>query len=92
MCTDSSASDNDVAVTGAAKPVPIGASLDDAHCWHGCELAQSLGGGKLVQELVSVDTEQFAQFAAALNASLTPNAIAGLERLMAIQAPWDIRR
>ncbi|MBK1703355.1 hypothetical protein CKO40_02015 [Halochromatium glycolicum] len=49
-----------------------------------CERAQSV---LLDRAFFSLDADQFEQFLAALDAPPTPNV--GLERLMAIEAPWD---
>ena len=48
-----------------------------------CERARAV---VLDQVFFSLDTDKFQQFAALLDAPVQPNA--GLQRLMAVQAPW----
>ena len=49
-----------------------------------CERAQSV---LLDQTFITLDTESFEEFLALLDAPPAPNP--GLERLMAVKAPWD---
>jgi uncharacterized protein (DUF1778 family) len=48
-----------------------------------CDKAQSV---LLEQVFFSLDTDKFSQFTALLDAPVQPNA--GLDRLLAVQAPW----
>jgi len=64
----------------------LGKNRSDFMLEAACERAQSV---LLDQVFFSLDAEKFGQFAAMLDAPVLPNA--GLERLMAIQAPWSKR-
>jgi len=62
----------------------LGKNRSDFMLEAACERAQSV---LLDQVFFSLDTEQFQKFTAMLDAPPEPNA--GLERLMAIKAPWE---
>ncbi len=61
----------------------LGKNRSDFMLEAACERAQSV---LLDQVFFSLDTEQFQKFTAMLDAPPEPNA--GLERLMAVKAPW----
>jgi len=61
----------------------LGKNRSDFMLEAACERAQAV---VLDQVFFSLDAEKFAQFNALLDAPAAPNA--GLERLMAVQAPW----
>ncbi|MEA3643028.1 MAG: DUF1778 domain-containing protein [Lamprobacter sp.] len=62
----------------------LGKNRSDFMLEAACERAQSV---LLDRIFFSLDTDKFQQFIALLDAPPTPNV--GLERLMAIKAPWD---
>lgn len=62
----------------------LGKNRSDFMLEAACERAQSV---LLDQVFFGLDTEKFQQFTALLDAPT--NANAGLERLMAVKAPWD---
>ena len=62
----------------------LGKNRSDFMLEAACERAQSV---LLDQVFFSLDTEQFQKFTAMLDAPPEPNA--GLERLMAVKAPWE---
>ena len=62
----------------------LGKNRSDFMLEAACERAQSV---LLDQVFFNLDTEQFQKFTAMLDAPPEPNA--GLERLMAIKAPWE---
>jgi uncharacterized protein (DUF1778 family) len=62
----------------------LGKNRSDFMLEAACERAQSV---LLDQVFFGLDTEKFQQFNALLDTA--PNANAGLERLMAVKAPWD---
>jgi uncharacterized protein (DUF1778 family) len=62
----------------------LGKNRSDFMLEAACERAQSV---LLDQVFFRLDTEKFDQFVALLDAPPNPNL--GLERLMAIKAPWD---
>ena len=62
----------------------LGKNRSDFMLEAACERAQSV---LLDQVFFGLDTEKFQQFTALLDASTSANA--GLERLMAVKAPWD---
>lgn len=62
----------------------LGKTRSDFMLEAACERAQSV---LLDQVFFRLDTEKFEQFASLLDAPPKPNP--GLERLMAIKAPWD---
>lgn len=62
----------------------LGKNRSDFMLEAACERAQSV---LLDQVFFSLNTEQFQKFTAMLDAPPEPNA--GLERLMAIKAPWE---
>jgi uncharacterized protein (DUF1778 family) len=61
----------------------LGKNRSDFMLEAACERAQSV---LLDQVFFSLDTDQFQKFTAMLDAPPEPNA--GLERLMAVKAPW----
>lgn len=62
----------------------LGKNRSDFMLEAACERAQSV---LLDQVFFGLDTDKFQQFVAMLDAP--PSANAGLERLMAVKAPWD---
>ena len=62
----------------------LGKNRSDFMLEAACERAQSV---LLDQVFFRLDADKFNQFVALLDAPQTPNA--GLERLMAVKAPWD---
>ncbi len=62
----------------------LGKNRSDFMLEAACERAQSV---LLDQVFFSLDTEQFQKFTAMLDAP--PESNAGLERLMAVKAPWE---
>jgi uncharacterized protein (DUF1778 family) len=62
----------------------LGKNRSDFMLEAACERAQSV---LLDQVFFRLDTEKFEQFVAMLDASPKPNP--GLERLLAVQAPWN---
>jgi uncharacterized protein (DUF1778 family) len=62
----------------------LGKNRSDFMLEAACERAQSV---LLDQVFFGLDTEKFQQFTALLDAPTSANA--GLERLMAVKAPWD---
>jgi uncharacterized protein (DUF1778 family) len=62
----------------------LGKNRSDFMLEAACERAQSV---LLDQVFFHLDTEKFQQFTALLDAPPAPNP--GLERLMAVKAPWD---
>jgi len=62
----------------------LGKNRSDFMLEAACERAQSV---LLDQVFFRLDTEKFEQFVAMLDAPPKPNP--GLERLMAVKAPWD---
>ena len=62
----------------------LGKNRSDFMLEAACERAQSV---LLDQVFFALDAEKFQQFAAMLDAP--PSANEGLERLMAVKAPWD---
>jgi uncharacterized protein (DUF1778 family) len=62
----------------------LGKNRSDFMLEAACERAQSV---LLDQVFFRLDTEKFEQFVAMLDAPPKPNL--GLERLMAVKAPWD---
>ena len=62
----------------------LGRNRSDFMLEAACDKAQAV---LLDQVFFNLDAEQFQQFVDLLDAPLTPNL--GLERLMAVQAPWD---
>lgn len=62
----------------------LGKNRSDFMLEAACERAQSV---LLDQVFFGLDTEKFQQFTALLDAPISANA--GLERLMAVKAPWD---
>lgn len=62
----------------------LGKNRSDFMLEAACERAQSV---LLDQVFFGLDTEKFQQFIAMLDAP--PSANAGLERLMAVKAPWE---
>lgn len=62
----------------------LGKNRSDFMLEAACERAQSV---VLDQVFFGLDTEQFKQFTAMLDAPASSNP--GLERLMAVQAPWN---
>lgn len=64
----------------------LGKSRSDFMLEAACERAQSV---LLDQVFFRLDAEKFGQFIALLDAPASPNP--GLERLMAVKAPWDAK-
>ncbi len=62
----------------------LGKTRSDFMLEAACERAQSV---LLDQTFITLDTESFDEFLALLDAPPAPNP--GLERLMAVKAPWD---
>lgn len=62
----------------------LGKNRSDFMLEAACERAQSV---LLDQVFFGLETNKFQQFLAMLDVPLTPNQ--GLERLMAVKAPWD---
>ncbi len=62
----------------------LGKNRSDFMLEAACERAQSV---LLDQVFFGLDSEKFQQFTAMLDAPPSPNA--GLERLMAVKAPWE---
>jgi uncharacterized protein (DUF1778 family) len=61
----------------------LGKNRSDFMLEAACDKAQSV---LLEQVFFSLDTDKFSQFTALLDAPVQPNA--GLDRLLAVQAPW----